>query len=92
MAPNIDYYKIKILKKFLHETEQARASLLNELIINATDPVIYNRRFRMIRHLNQYEEQVIKKIQLFDTNDAKDFEIGYVNIIMGLNSILNKSA
>jgi hypothetical protein len=92
MTVNIDYYKIKILKKFLQQTEQARTNLLNELIINATDPVIYKRRFRMLSHLNHYEEQVIKKIQCFETDDVHDFEIGYRNLSVGLHFILNKSA
>jgi hypothetical protein len=92
MTVNIDYYKIKILKEFLHQTEQARTNLLNELIINATDPVIYKRRFRMLMHLGQYEIQIIKKIQEFDTDDVHDFHSGYTKLLSGLNFILNKSA
>ncbi len=92
MSVNVDFYKIRILKNFLQQTEQARTNLLNELIANATDPTIYKRRFRMLKQLNQYENLIIEKIQCFDTDDVTDFEIGYANLTAGLKYILNKSA
>lgn len=93
MHLNIKYYKIKILQKFLHETSVARNRLLHDLAVNATDLTLYKRRFRMLGHLNQYEDQVIKKIYDFDTDDVDDFSNSNLDSLLdGLRCILNKSA
>jgi hypothetical protein len=90
MPPNIKYYKIVLLKEFLEKTHQARMQLFDELSIHAIDPVVYKRRFRMLAQLNQYEEQIIKKIQNFDTLDTRDLTI--IPLAQGLYNILNKSS
>jgi hypothetical protein len=73
MTENIVYYKIRTIKKLLNTIAQKRDRLLDELIINATDPVIVNRRIRMIQQLGQYEAQLLSKIQSFETDDVSDF-------------------
>lgn len=90
MLLNLKFYKIKILKNFLQHTNEARSLLLDELITNATDSVLYTRRFRMLEHLAQYENQIIKKIQNFDTDNVEELELKH--LINGLQLILNKSA
>jgi hypothetical protein len=90
MSANIKFFKIVLLKNFLQKTQQARQQLFDELSINAIDNVLYNRRYRMLIHLNQYEEQIIKKIQDFDTTDPSDLSINV--LAQGLNNILNRSA
>lgn len=75
----------------MQQTQQARQQLVDELAIHATDPVLYKRRFRMLAQLNQYEEQIIKKIQNFETLDAEDLSLTEL-ITQGLQIILNKSA
>jgi hypothetical protein len=90
MFLNLKFYKIKILKNFLLHTNEARNQLLDELITNTTDPVLYIRRFRMLTHLAQYENQIIKKIQNFDTDNVEELEL--TSLINGLQIILNKSA
>ena len=70
----IKFYKIKLLKKLLGQTAQIRQELFNELVNNATDPVIVERRLRMLRQLNLYENQLTTKIQNFDTNDIADID------------------
>lgn len=92
MTVNIKYYKIKLIKKFLSNTTQARTNILNELVINATDPVIYKRRLRMLEHLSRYEQQIINKLQNFDTEDPRDFDTASKDILRGLGHIVNKSA
>ena len=86
MSGNINYYKIKIIKKLITQTNQARTQLLDELLVNATDPTIVKRRLRMLKHLNLYENQLLFKIQNFETNDASDlnnFPIShYINLII----------
>jgi hypothetical protein len=90
MSLNVKFYKLRLLKKFLEQTSHARNILMNELIDNASDPTIYLRRVRMLKHLAQYERQIIEKIQNFDSDHEEDFceEI----VIAGLQNILNKSA
>ncbi len=72
MSTNIKYYKIRTIKNLLHKSNQAREQLLNELIINLTDPVIVKRRIRMLEHLNLYETQLVSKIQNFETDNIED--------------------
>jgi hypothetical protein len=88
MTPNIKFYKIKLLKELMEATHNKRTILLDELINNAIDPVIFKRRLRMMRHLNMYESQIIQKIQDFDTDDARDFE----KVLLNPNTIVNRNA
>jgi hypothetical protein len=88
--PNIKFYKIRLLKEFLQHTGQSRNMLFEELVNNATDPVIYKRRFRMLHHLDQYESQIIKKIYDFDTDDVADLTTD--TLLSGLFQVLNRSA
>lgn len=85
MTHNIKFYKIKIIKKILAKINQTRIQLFDELVVNATDPTIVQRRIRMLKHLNLYENQLILKIQNFKTNDIDDlnkFDIQrYINLI-----------
>lgn len=72
MNNGIKFFKLKLIKKLLHQTDQARTRLVAELIDNATDPTIVKRRIRMIKHLNLYENQLLDKIQNFETDDITD--------------------
>ena len=72
MTDSVKFFKIKLIKKLLKSTEQVKNRLMDELIINATDPTIVKRRLRMIKNLNSYESQLIEKIQQFNTDDAND--------------------
>jgi hypothetical protein len=89
MSSNINYYKIKTIKKLLTKTNQARTQLLDELLVNATDPTIVKRRIRMLKHLNLYENQLLFKIQNFKTNDASDLDKFPINLY--INLIINRS-
>jgi hypothetical protein len=72
MTDSVKFFKIKLIKKLLQSTEQAKNQLMDELIANATDPTIIQRRLRMIKNLNSYESQLIEKIQQFNTDDANE--------------------
>jgi hypothetical protein len=72
MTSGVKFYKIKLIKRLLEHTHQLRADLLNELTANATDPVVVKRRLRMLRHVNSYESQLLKKIENFETDDMQD--------------------
>lgn len=90
MTDNIKYYKIRTIKKLIEETISQRNLLLDELIDNATDPVIFSRRIRMLTQLSELEIQLLFKIQLFETNDAND--LGLEIISQDLKHIINRGA
>lgn len=90
MTSSIKFYKIKLIKKILNQTEQIRNRLLEELVTNATDPTIYKRRLRMLKHLNLYENQLLEKIQHFQTDDVRD--LLDFDPTFGIKAIINPSA
>lgn len=85
----IKYYKIRLLKKLFGQTSQLRQELSEQLVVNATDPVIVKRRLRMLRQLNSYENQLVVKIQNFSTDDVED--IINVDFFVKLKSIVHPS-
>jgi hypothetical protein len=90
MNRNIKFYKIKIIKEILTKFNQVRTQLLDELAVNATDPTIVQRRIRMLKHVNLYENQLIAKVQNFKTNDINDLNTFNVDYYIG--EITNRSA
>lgn len=73
MTKRLTLYRLKMLKDFEHAVSREKEKLLNELIDNATDPIIQKRRFRMLSQLSLYESQIIMKIQALETDCEKDF-------------------
>ena len=90
MTDNIKYYKIRTIKKLIEETISQRNLLLDELIDNATDPVIFSRRIRMLTQLSELEIQLLFKIQFFETNDANDLDLEIIS--QDLKHIINRGA
>lgn len=82
---------LALLDRFLESSQKVRTDLLNELIDNATDPVIRMRRFRMLSHLAAYESQVIQKIHRFH-GDQEDFELSLQMAIRGIVQVTNRSS
>ena len=72
MTNSVKFFKIKLINRLLEHTRRVRSQLLDELITNATDPVVFKRRLRMLRHVNSYESQLLQKIENFETNDMQD--------------------
>lgn len=83
--------RLDLLTTFLESSQKVRTDLLNELIDNATDPVIRKRRFRMLSHLAAYEAEIIGKIQLFH-GDREDFELSLQMAINGIFQVANRSS
>lgn len=90
MTLNVKYYKIKIIKSLIDQACRLKKELLDELIVNATDPVVLKRRIRMLQHISQYESQLLSKIQSFDTDDGADFDLDFISY--ELTVISNRSA
>lgn len=90
MNTSIKFYKIKLIKKLIAFVGEQRQILLDELITNATDPTIFNRRCQMLQQLNSYENQLVAKIYNFETDSVDDLQQNY--LFTGISSILNRSA
>lgn len=90
MTLGTKFYKIKLINRLLDHNHQVRSQLLDELAINATDPVLFNRRLRMLCHVNSYESQIIQKIQNFDTDNVED--LVNFDVTSGIGKILHRSA
>lgn len=88
MSINLTFYKSRLLLQFLEDTAQARKKLLEELVVNASDPIIFKRRFRMLKQLSHYESQIIEKINNFDSDNPDDFDIKFFH----LNNIIDRSS
>ena len=80
-----------MVNDILSFTNDQRTILLNELIDNASDPIIVKRRMRMLKHLALYESQLIEKLADFDSNDYKDF-IDSTAIKRSILSVVHRSA
>jgi len=90
MNDAIKFYKIKLIKKLLLCTEQIRNELFNELTVHATNPIIVKRRLRMIRHVNLYQNQLIEKIQNFETDNIDD--LNKIDFKNNIKYIIHRSA
>ena len=88
---NDTFFKLRLLNEFLVESQARRSMLLEELIDNATDPVVKKRRFRMLSNLAAYEASIIKKIANFDTDDIHDLLL-FQSLSDELDSLLDRSA
>lgn len=90
MRHNLKFYKIKLINQLLNYNHQVRSQLLEELVTNATDPIVFKRRLRMLRHVNSYENQLLQKIEDFETNDIED--LSKFDIYNGIKKIIYRSA
>jgi hypothetical protein len=90
MQLNITILKLNLTKQALDQFFLARQSLLDDLIVYATDPTMVKRRFRMLKQLSLYESQILNKIHSFDSEDINDFSIEHIKY--ELNHVINKSA
>jgi vacuolar-type H+-ATPase subunit E/Vma4 len=69
----IEFLKIQALDDFLKIVQNEKQKLFEELLQNANNQVIRNRRVRMLSQLSQYESSTIKKIVNFQTDNYLDY-------------------
>ena len=89
---NDKFLKLCVTEKFMQATDQQRKLLFQDLVNNATDNVIFMRRFRMISQINQFESQGINKIYQFETDNPDDYTHGLSVLLSELNSVASKNA
>lgn len=90
MSSNFEFFKLCFVHNFLSQSTLVKQQLLDELVINATDPVIRMRRIRMLHQVCEFESQILKKLETFDTDDVNDFDAWCA--IGELKSVGNRSA
>jgi hypothetical protein len=82
--------RLAVLKKFIQAVQETRQTLLDEMIDRATDPIILQRRFRMLRDLNQLESVSIGTIEKFQTENIHDYQIQ--DLVAEIEIITHRSA
>lgn len=65
--------------------------LHQELKDLADDPVLFKRRFRMIRQLSRYETDIYQKIYEFSSSDPEDYFLGIINSLTEISDVINRS-
>ena len=90
MSLNIKFFKLEFIRNFLSESTNLKCQLLDELIIYATDPTKRMRRMRMLAQLCEYEAQILKKIENFQTDDFDDLNIQV--FISEMQNVCHRSA
>lgn len=70
---NHQFYKTLLVNLLEEKVAPMKVMLLSELTELASDPVLWKRRFRMLKHLNEWHAQIIYKIYQFETNDVNDY-------------------
>jgi hypothetical protein len=66
------FYKTRLVFKLSTYIQEARASLLEDLVAYTNDPIRYKRRLRMLIQLSEYEYHTLKKIRDFETDELND--------------------
>jgi hypothetical protein len=89
---NDKFLKLHTIEQFMQAVKQQRKLLFQELVNNATDDVIFMRRFRMISQINYFESQGINKIYNFETDDYDDYIHGLSILLSELTAVASKNA
>jgi hypothetical protein len=84
------FYRSSLAHKIISYIAEKRDFLINDLVAYSGDSVRYNRRFRMLIQLANYEASILEKIRDFNTDSPDDFIT--THIIAEIESITNIAA
>jgi hypothetical protein len=70
--PPLIFAKTKLIFDICNYITIKRNRLLEDLVAYSNDPVRFNRRIRLLKHLAYYEHSIIQKIEYFNTNSDSD--------------------
>jgi hypothetical protein len=91
MTINHVLYKNNLMYELDKKITELRNQLLEELYAAGSDPVLYQRRYNMIKHLHLLQAQLTEKIKNFVTDDARDYmEIDAV--ILDVYMVISRNA
>jgi hypothetical protein len=91
MTINHVLYKNNLIAEIDRAVTEVKNQLLNELYAAGSDPVVYKRRFRMLKHLNLLQAQLIEKVYNFTTDTAGDY-LELRSIIMDIHMVTSRNA
>jgi hypothetical protein len=91
MPINHVFYKNYLVTEIENRVAQVRQQLVAELIAAGSDPVVYRRRFRMLKQLSTWHAQTINKVFDFETDDPADY-LEMRNFMIELHSITSRNA
>jgi hypothetical protein len=91
---NSTLLQLRLLQILSDNVHKERQILQQQLINNATDPVIKKRRFRMLSNLSTFEASIIKKIYVFDSKDITEqiFSDLILEISDEMRAVIDRSA
>lgn len=75
------FYRTSLVFKISAYIQKKRTTLLEDLVAYTNDPVRYKRRIRMLIQLSAYEQDVLKKIRDFETNDPSDLDTAMLGVL-----------
>ena len=86
--------QLRLLQILSDNVHKERQILQQELINNATDPVVKKRRFRMLSNLSTFEASIIKKMYAFDAKDITEqiFRDQISEMLDEMRAVVNRSA
>lgn len=69
------FNKVRLIYETIQYISEAKQKLLKDLVSYATDPIRYRRRLRFLRELTEYEFNLTKDFENFQTEDpANDYD------------------
>lgn len=85
------FLKLLTIDRFVQTVAESRTELLKELKDYGCDPVRRMRRIRMLAQLSQFEADMLKKIDSFESDDATEWLDSYP-LMKTISDITNRSA
>lgn len=86
---SLKFYKLKLIKKILEQTNQCRQEIYEDVLVGATDSDLIQKKLDMLSQLNDLETLLLQKTQCFrtqDINDVRNFDPWYL-----FQNILNRN-
>lgn len=86
------YHKLIAIELVSKKIEFHRLHLAKELQSQAQNTTIFQRRFRMLGQLAQYEAQIYKKLYEFQTTDPNDYFFSVSQVIREIEYVTDRSS
>jgi hypothetical protein len=91
MTINHVFYKNNLIAEINRAATEVKNQLLDELYAAGSDPVVYKRRFQMLKHLNVLQAQLVEKVYNFNTNNAADY-LELRPVLMDIHLVTSRNA
>lgn len=89
---NHKFYKLLLVNYLISESSRLRQEVTDELINQATDNNIVQRRLKMLVDISAAEIQLLEKISNFKTDQTEDYIHGRALMLQDLNWAVSRNA